>query len=139
MFSPQRIRTPNKKQLFMLFLQLLWLCVFHRLSNIIIFGLFCPQMTGYLMTKLAPKHDQILIQVRFNHPQTIMHPILAFSLDLLWERLVPCRSSRVMGGTKSVGDWVGIVVDVEVQRLGNVVMLSYVLDLPPNPRCNRGK
>ena len=28
-------------------------------------------------------------EVRFNHPQTIMHPILAFSLDLLWEKLVP--------------------------------------------------
>ena len=29
----------------------------------------------------------LISYVRFNHPQTIMHPILAFSLDLLWERL----------------------------------------------------
>lgn len=25
--------------------------------------------------------------VKFNHPRTIMHPILTFTLDLLWERL----------------------------------------------------
>eukprot|EP00435_Cladocopium_sp_Y103_P041624 s702_g11.t1 len=29
----------------------------------------------------------LISYVHFNHPQTIMHPILAFSLDLLWENL----------------------------------------------------
>ncbi|CAK9102503.1 Retrovirus-related Pol polyprotein from transposon TNT 1-94 [Durusdinium trenchii] len=29
----------------------------------------------------------LISYVRFNHPQTIMHPILTFSLDLLWEKL----------------------------------------------------
>ncbi|CAK9076751.1 unnamed protein product [Durusdinium trenchii] len=29
----------------------------------------------------------LISYIRFNHPQTIMHPILAFSLDLLWEKL----------------------------------------------------
>eukprot|EP00435_Cladocopium_sp_Y103_P003451 s1476_g1.t1 len=29
----------------------------------------------------------LISYVRFNHPQTIMHPILTFSLDLLWDRL----------------------------------------------------
>lgn len=29
----------------------------------------------------------LISYVRFDHPQTIMHPILAFSLDLLWEKL----------------------------------------------------
>ena len=36
-----------------------------------------------------PRWSLTDIEVRFNHPQTIMHPILAFSLDLLWEKLVP--------------------------------------------------
>lgn len=27
--------------------------------------------------------------VKFKHPRTIMHPILTFVLDLLWENLVP--------------------------------------------------
>ncbi len=30
----------------------------------------------------------LISYVRFDHPQTIMHPILAFCLDLLWEKLV---------------------------------------------------
>ena len=34
-------------------------------------------------------------EVRFNHPQTIMHPSLAFSLDLLWEKLVPCLQRAI--------------------------------------------
>eukprot|EP00438_Fugacium_kawagutii_P003756 Skav233319 [mRNA] locus=scaffold3767:250250:260784:- [translate_table: standard] len=39
-----------------------------------------------------PDEDEMLSRamisyVRFNHPQTIMHPILTFSLDLLWERM----------------------------------------------------
>lgn len=29
----------------------------------------------------------LISYVRFDHPQTIMHPILAFSLDLLWDKL----------------------------------------------------
>lgn len=29
----------------------------------------------------------LISYIRFNHPQTIMHPILTFSLDLLWDRL----------------------------------------------------
>ena len=31
----------------------------------------------------------LISYIRFDHPQTIMHPILAFSLDLLWDKLVP--------------------------------------------------
>lgn len=39
-----------------------------------------------------PDEDEMLSRamisyVRFNHPQTITHPILTFSLDLLWERM----------------------------------------------------
>ncbi|CAK9001133.1 Retrovirus-related Pol polyprotein from transposon TNT 1-94 [Durusdinium trenchii] len=29
----------------------------------------------------------LISYIRFNHPKTIMHPILTFSLDLLWEKL----------------------------------------------------
>lgn len=29
----------------------------------------------------------LISYVRFNHPQTIMHPILTFTLDLLWEKM----------------------------------------------------
>ena len=30
--------------------------------------------------------------ITFNHPQTVMHPILTFSLDLLWDRLAARQS-----------------------------------------------
>jgi len=29
----------------------------------------------------------LISYVRFNHPQTIMHPILTFTLDLLWDKM----------------------------------------------------
>ena len=46
---------------------------------------------------LKPSPTPADIEVRFDHPQTIMHPILAFSLDLLWDKLV--------GDPGDPGDW----------------------------------
>jgi hypothetical protein len=52
----------------------------------------------------------------FNHPQTIMHPILTFSLDLLWDRLAACLQFQFTG-------WLGEHVPSHILWLSRIFSL----------------